>query len=217
VLGVVAYLASGIVLSAATGLSGIALVTAMRKYAQHKAAERYEQALPVVLDEIARSLRSGAGLLTALTEAATTAPEVLRGDVLQVARRANLGDGVAEALRHWSGERTDPATRLCTAAMALALTTGGSQAQALDAASATVRQSLNAVSLAKSDAAQSRMSALVLTVLPLVVSGPVVATNDHAREFMLHSVPGAATLFAGIGLDALGAIWMSILIGRATS
>jgi len=217
VIASVAFAASGPVLAIALTTSLAAAGVAVRSAVERRKTERYEAALPAMLDGLTRGLRSGAGLLTALEEASTQSAPEIKDEIAEVTRRVRLGEGMAEALDHWRRSRQSRSVDICVASLTLALNTGGSQAQAIDAASETVRHATNARATASAHAAHGRMSALVLTAMPLVISGPVLVSNDNARSFMLHSIPGAAILIFGIALDLAGALWMSSLIRRSTS
>lgn len=189
----------------------------LRQVLRARASERYERSIPLVLDQMTRSVRSGSGIIAALREASTSVSGDVGDDIGRVVKEAAHGQRISTSLMAWSERRPTRTVRLCAGALSLAIETGAAQAQAIDSAAATVRQALNAVSTTRSHATQARASAATLTVLPLLVSGPVLIVSSHAQHFMFATGLGNAILIAGLVLDAIGAMWMSYLIKRTLS
>ncbi len=216
-LTVFTILTLGPVMGLLVAPAALLIVATIRTVMSERALRRYQKHLPVVLDDVAQSLRTGSGFLTALDDAGAKATGELAGDIRYVVHQCAMGRTTTEALENWAQRCPVPSVRLCVGSMLLALETGGPRAQAVDAAGTTLRQALAAVDVAHTHAAQSKASAYVLTFLPLIVSGPMLATNGDARAFMFHSVLGQVLLVVGLALDALGAFWMSFLIKRAVT
>ncbi|HUQ40654.1 MAG TPA: type II secretion system F family protein [Acidimicrobiales bacterium] len=170
-----------------------------------------EAAVPLVLDAVARSLRSGASLAMALAEAAATAPPMLRDDLILVTAATGRGVAVTAALEEWAARRRLPAIRLAVAALCLGAETGGAQARAVDGVAVTVRQRLGVAGEARALASQARMSAMVIAIAPLgfcVVAG---TTDPRVGTFLVGTPLGLVVLGAGLALDAAGALWMGHL------
>lgn len=207
-------LVGGPVLGALVGGGGLGAIAMTRTVIRQHQRARYEQAVPLALDNLARSLRSGSGVDSALVEVSHR-PGPVAADFAAMVNELRLGASMTDALAGWSRRRPLPSVRLAAAALILVLRTGGAPAQALDGVAATVRQSLNARETAHTHATQSRASAWVLTALPLAVTGPMVAFDPSVRAFLLGSTAGAIILVVGLALDAMGAWWMHRLIRGA--
>ena len=172
-----------------------------------RAAAKREEAVPQVLDAIARALRSGASLLQALAEAAAESGP-LQGELRRVVAEAQRGAGVAAALEAWAGRQASGSIRLAAAALSLGAETGGANARAVDGVAATVRQRLAVAGEAKALTAQPRVSAQVIGLAPLAF-GAFSAATDPALARMLFTTPaGWAMLGAGLALDLAGMRWM---------
>jgi tight adherence protein B len=171
---------------------------------------RVEAALPLALEAVARSLRSGAGLRGAVAEAAASAPGVLAVDLARSARAAEAV-GVVDALERWGRRRPLPGVRLAVAALCLGAETGGAQARAIDGVAATLRQRLAIAAEARSLASQARASAAVIALAPIGFCGLASTTDQRVGAFLFRSGAGLAVLTAGLLLDAVGALWMARL------
>lgn len=215
VAAVIAF-SSPLLLVVLAPMSAVAF-TFVKQQMKARQLARYERSLPYVLDAIARSMRSGAGLLIAIEEAGNDLDGDVAADVASVATRACRGDDLSDSLRTWARERPVVSVELATTSMVLALKTGVAHAEVVDRVALTVRQSLNAAALAKTHATQARASMWALIVMPALFTGPMLVFDDGIRQFLLHSKFGISVLVAGIVLDALGALWMSRLTQRALS
>lgn len=171
---------------------------------------RLAATLPVALEAVARSLRSGATLGRAVGEAGAAVPGRIGADLLEVARAAEA-TGVVEALETWAHRRPLPGVRLAVAALCLGAETGGAQAWAVDGVAATLRQRLGTAAEARALASQARASAAVIAVAPLVFCALASATDPRVGSFLFRSGAGLAVLAVGLTLDAVGALWMARL------
>lgn len=160
-------------------------------------------------DDLARELRSGTTLRQALTsvapaDAATdswTAPWRLGLE------RAQRIDGVVEG----AGAHL----QLAIAVIAAAAEAGGSAAPAIDRVAATLRQRAADRDERRAQAAQARLSAHVMTAVPLVMLGLLVL-SDHDVRAVLATPAGAGCVAAGLALNASGWFWMRRVVGAPT-
>ena len=189
----------------------VAAPPVIRSVERRRAAERYDAAVPEVLDGLARALRSGAGLGQALAEVASTGPPAARPDLTAVVTAARRGGGLVPGLAGWAATRPSPAVRLAVAALCLGVETGGAQAAAIDGVAATVRQRRAAAAEARALATQAQASAAVIALAPVVFCGLAAATDPRVGTFLFRSAPGLAVLASGLALDAVGAWWMARL------
>jgi len=169
---------------------------------------RFDDALPETAAAIARALRSGASLHTALAEAATASPEPLAGALREVVAEAATGVRLVDAFDGWARRCPRPDVALLVTALAVAHDTGGASAQAVDGVAATLRRRQAARAEAFALATQARTSAYVLAGAPLVVCALAVAGGAGSARFLFGTPVGVACLALGLALDAVGAWWM---------
>lgn len=170
-----------------------------------------EAALPLALEAMARSLRTGGSLRQAVSEAASAATPPLADDLGVVAGAVAHGAPLATALEQWAEARPLPGVRLAAAALTLGAETGGGQAKAIDGVARTIRDRLGAVAEVKAQATQARVSAAVIALSPLAFGVLSTATDHRTATFLLRTAPGLVLLTTGLALDALGAAWMARL------
>lgn len=180
---------------------------------RRRAATRREEAVPEVLDAIARALRSGASLLQALGEAAGEKGP-LQNELRQVVAEAERGAGTSAALDAWGERQPSGSIRLAAAALCLGAETGGANARAVDGVAATVRQRLAVAGEARALTAQPRVSAQVIGLAPVGFCALSAATDPELARVLFTTPLGWAILAVGLALDLIGMRWM---IRMATS
>ncbi len=169
---------------------------------------RLGRELPVLLEVIARSLRSGASVSTALREA-STGETLAAADLAAVLRAADQGVPMADALDGWARRRSTPGIRLTVGALAVAVRSGGSPARALDGVAATLRSRNEVEREVRALATQARASAAVMAVAPVAFALLGVLGDHRTATFLLGTAGGLACLVAGLALDVAGAWWMA--------
>ena len=92
--------------------------------------------------------------------------------------------------------------------LAVAAETGGAAATALDGLARSLRDALGAQAEATALSAQARLSAIVVGAAPIAYLLFAAATDPHATETLVSTSAGRICLGLGLGLDALGALWM---------
>jgi tight adherence protein B len=177
----------------------------------------FADALPVVLEDVARAVRSGSTLRHACAEAASTGTDPLRSQLAAVVEQAERGRPLARAVVEWSQHHASPEVRLAGAALALAASAGGSPARAVDGAAATLRERRAVAGEVRAHSAQARLSAIVIGVLPLAFVTWALATDSRTAAFLVADPIGWACLGAGIVLEALGAVWMRRILREAST
>ena len=185
-------------------------------------------ALATWADDLARALRHGSTLHAALTNLPPTDAAITHRSA---PLRHWLGRGatVAEACDEWSVELaaasparshlgSRPGDRLellatMSAVLAAAASLGGPAAAPLDRFAVTMRQRASDDLERVSQSAQARMSAKVLTSVPLAVLALLVATDADVRA-VIASAAGGSAVALGLALNTLGALWMRRIAGN---
>lgn len=208
VLAIIAMAAGGpalAILAVAVAVAGpAALLLALRG----RSARAVDAALPELLDEVARSLRSGAAIGQALDEASRAATGRLGADITAVIGDVSNGAALVAALDGWMARCPTRGVRLAVAALALAAESGGAAAKAIDGVAATLRANLAAAGEVRAQAAQARLSALVIALAPLAFGALAAGTDRHTAAFLLRTPLGLGCLTAGLLLDGAAAWWM---------
>jgi tight adherence protein B len=206
-----ALVVGGAALAVMALVGALAVPAVLLRLRRGRADEAVELGLPDALEVVAAGLRAGSTLPLAIAAAATGAPPRLHADLLGVVHDADVV-GLAAAADAWVAKRPRPGVRLAAAAIALSSEVGGAGARAIDGVALTIRQRREAVAEVRALATQARLSAVILTVAPLVFAGFAGAADPRSLRFLLADPAGHVCLFAGLVLDVVGAAWM----GRVT-
>ena len=158
------------------------------------------------LDAVARRVRTGSSLTAAILDELERCPAL---DV--VAERLQQGGGLAEALI--SIEAVEPDLVLTLQALSATARMGGPVAATLDEAASVLRERGAARAERRAHSAQARLSARVMTIVPLAFAAWNAVGSDSSRHFYLGSVVGGGCATAGLMLNLAGWWWMNRIIG----
>ena len=182
-------------------------------------------------DDLARALRHGSTLHAALAHTLPTDPVVMRRSA---SLRHWLGRGatVAEACDEWSEELAGEASaqtglrrrprdrtellQTMAAVISAVATLGGAAAAPLDRYAITMRQRASDDLERAAHSAQAKMSAKVLTSVPLAVLALLLATDADVRGVITSAAGGSLVAF-GLALNTVGALWMRRIAGGGRS
>ena len=153
---------------------------------------------------LARAVRGGDNLHAALGQ--TPVPTGSEFAVDLVRRRAAGRSG---------GDHLDPDAALVAAVVATCLDHGGPSAEPLDRAAGVLRARAAERSERRVQSAQARLSAVVLTWLPIAMLGLLALTSENVRRIVVSPV-GAVLVVLGGGLNLAGWWWMRRIIERAS-
>ncbi|HET9548073.1 MAG TPA: type II secretion system F family protein [Desertimonas sp.] len=160
---------------------------------------------------VARELRSGSSLPSAIAAGGSTDSTMVRliGPVVHGVRR---GESLVVAL---DAADVDPAS-----AAGLAFTVlrscarfGGPAAVPLERAAATLRARDAVAAEQQAQSAQARLSARVLTLVPVALLVILTATDAKVRGALTTPAGATAVVLGGV-FNGAGALWMRRIIGR---
>ncbi len=160
-----------------------------------------------VIERVTREVRSGRSLRDSLTDTLDAAPSVLPEVAMALARHSTVPDAIdAHAPR---GDERD----LLAHALRLGVQHTHVLADVLDRTNTVVRERHAWRCERVAQAAQARLSARVLTVLPLAFAAWGVATSVSVRD-AYGSSPVTVTIAGfGICLNVAGWLWMRRVVG----
>jgi Flp pilus assembly protein TadB len=198
---------------AIAGWVGFNLVRKSRRQAnQRKVLAR---GLVDLIDDMARQLRGGRGVGSGLLEAIANSSEELQEVMEPVVASLTIGTPPSRAVgvlgtRHNNRDLHSLATLLGAGEQL-----GGIRPDALDGLSVLMRERTSAGADVATQAAQARVSAIVLGCAPIVFCGLLVLSDGRSSAFLLHSPIGLGCAALGLTLDVCGAVWMSAVTRRA--
>ena len=160
-----------------------------------------------LLEAIARQVRSGSSLTAAFVE------EVRTPSLTAATGRVSAGASLVDALHDLAPGDADLA--FTVQALAATARLGGPIAATLDEAAAVLRERAAARAERRAHGSQARLSARVLTVVPLGFGAWSALVSQQTRNVYLSSAAGATCAFCGLMLNLVGWRWMKRILGPA--
>jgi Flp pilus assembly protein TadB len=191
-----------------------------RRRARRAPAPPRDDELASWCDGVARAVRAGVSLPLAI--ASTRGDPPIEAALAPVRLALERGTPTADAILRLGSDRPRTRrTRSRTAGSELVIgvvravaTVGGPSAESLDRVAAVLRERCADAADRQTHAAQARLSAVVLTLLPPAFLGLLAFTGTGVRA-ALTTAPGVACVTAGVLLNVIGWRWMSRLVGSA--
>ncbi|MAT64084.1 MAG: type II secretion system protein [Gammaproteobacteria bacterium] len=185
---------------------GLIAVYALLQYRYRKRAELLLAQLPRFVDNLDRSLAAGHSLQNALGQAAALAREPLQGILLRVKSNVDLGGELGEQLQLAANAMAVKEFQLLALAMDVHQRYGGSIKALLHSVSGMVKQQEQARREFAALTGETRFSAWVLGLLPLLIAGYMLAMNPGYLDSMWNTEAGRSVLYLAVGLQATGGL-----------
>jgi tight adherence protein B len=196
---------------------GLALIVglAFRWFVNFKVRRRqaaFAEQLPDVLQLLISSLRSGYGLSQALDSVAEEAEEPARSQFSHALVEVRLGREIGDALRVVAKNMDSQDLEWAVAAIDIQHETGGNLAETLQNVATTIRERQKMRRQVRSLTAEGRLSAKILTALPLTLSLWMALVHPGYFSDMASSSGGVFALVTGGILLILGNLWIKKMV-----
>lgn len=174
---------------------------------EHKYLESFSEHLPNALGMIAGTLEIGHTVDAAFVLAAKSCPKPVSTEFAHMLKELKLGYTLVDSLRHLARRVPDPDLRILTTTVAVQQRTGGNLAEILRNIDQTIRERHSIRREAKALSAEGKMSMIVLSSLPFIVSGYQYFQNtDMMRTFFISNA-GKMCVAMSIILQLVG-VWL---------
>lgn len=208
IVGLLGLAAAGPVGAGIGAIGGFALPhTLVKRRAQTRVAALETQVADALV-LMSSALHAGYSLPQALASTARETPEPLGHLLGEVERRSGLGTPVEDVLAEVAERMGSADLGMVATAVAVERTVGGSLGGILDGMAVTIRERLQVRMRLRAMTSQNRLSASILTVLPLGVGGLLALTARSFVSILWTTMPGLGILGAILVLDTLGALWI---------
>ena len=172
-----------------------------------------ETAMATWCEHVARGMRTGSSLRRAISDAGLAAPTVASA-LSPTLGRLDRGVGLGQALGELDDDPSTP-MGLVVGVLAACADLGGPAAAPLDRTAATLHARAVERDERRTASAQARLSARVLTTLPVATLGVMTVVEPSTRTAVA-SPAGVVCLFAGAMFNLSGWWWMRRVIARST-
>jgi tight adherence protein B len=185
------------------------LVIRMRK---NRKTAQVEKQMPDVMELLARSLRAGHTLPSAIELAGQETPRPLGTELRLAYEEQRLGISMAEALRHMVDRVNSPDLRYWVTAVLVQTETGGNLAEIMEKIGHLIRDRLRVKGKIRGLTAEGRLSAIILGALPFVLFFALFMIQRDYVLTLFYEPLGRKLLVAGLIGIALGLITMKKIV-----
>ena len=149
--------------------------------------KEFVKRFPEIVDHVVRLTRAGVPAVESISVVSEEAPEPVRSILKQISDDLSSGLDPEVVLRAMAAHLRIPEFTLFSAALCLQRNTGGGISAALGNLSATLRARLELEMKAQASTAQTRITLLVLSAIPVLVLGVQSFTNPKAVDILFES------------------------------
>lgn len=171
-----------------------------------------ETQLVDTLSMIANALRSGYSFLQAMEVAARELPEPIAGELDQVLRECRVNIGVEQALTNLITRTGSADLDLTVTAILIQRQVGGNLGEVLDNISVTIRERLRARGEIRTLTAQGRISALIITLLPVALTVMIYLINPAYMRPLFTSPIGLIIMATAVLMNGVGIFLISRIV-----
>ena len=186
------------------GLAGGSIPRIYRAKQRNKRMLAIEEQFPDALDFVSRSVRAGNAFSISLELLAGEAAEPLKSEILKLTREVALGSGLEDALRGLVERVPLFEVRFFVAAVLLQRETGGNLAEVLGKLAIAVRERLRLRGQVKAASGQGRLTAAVLTCLPVATVVMLKILSPAYMDAMTNDPLGRSLLAGAVVSQILG-------------
>jgi tight adherence protein B len=174
---------------------------------QRRLARMIEQ-LPALLDHAVRSLKSGRTLADAVLGAIDAAEDPLKDAMGRIQRNVQLGVSLADAASDFAELYEKEELRLFALGLKVNHRYGGNASELLENLIKMIREREQAARQLRAMTGETRITAIVLALLPVAVAGYMLMTNPHYLLTMWHDSSGQVMLASAFALQAIGCLML---------
>ena len=177
-------------------------------YKKRKRLVAFGDQLELVLRLMASGLRAGLALRQALVLVVDEMTDPARTEFMRVLGQANIGVSVYDALDTLARRMPSEETTMLVKAIRIQSQTGGNLAKVLEHLAGTIRERRRVTRKMRALTAEGRISAIVISALPVVVALLIMAIQPRMRHALLftgigHGVDCAVLVLEGLGIMML--------------
>lgn len=190
----------------ACGLALSAVPLLYIRFRQKRRLRAFALQLPEILDLLKSSLEAGHSLLRGLQVVVEEFPDPASGELRVVLEQARLGVPIPRALEDMLKRVPEDSLRFLVVAVKVQSDVGSSLAEIVGRLSETLRSRQRAQMQIRTMTAQSRMSGMVVGILPALVLAAFSVIQPGYAHTLFYDPLGIKMLKAAIGLDVMAFI-----------
>ena len=174
--------------------------------AARKRQDKFEEQFPEAIDLIARALRAGHAMPTALQMVADESADPVGAEFRTLFEQQNYGLALPDALRSFADRVQLLDARFFVTAVLTQRETGGNMSEVLDKLASVIRERFKVKRQVRVVSAHGRITGVVLGLLPPVIAGLIfLVSPDHIR-LLVDDPLGLYMLVGGLVLQVTGVL-----------
>lgn len=195
---------------AAVGAGALPYLRVMRQ--RTKRLHKLEKQLPDVADTLSRALRAGHSFASAVGMVSAEFAEPMGGEFRITFDEINYGVPLNEALLNLANRVPIRDLRYFVIAVLIQRETGGNLAEVLDGIGFLIRERFKLFDKVRVLAAEGKLSAWVLSLLPLITGGAIMIFNPKFLPVLWEDPLGQKMLAGMAVIMVAGVMWMRNII-----
>lgn len=209
---VVAGLVGGWTLSVAFAVLPPVCLKLFLSWRYHRQVRRMVEQLPQLLDHCVRSLKAGRTLADAVLNAIEASSDPLKTAISRVSRNVQLGVSLPEAVQDFAELYEREEFRLFALGLKVNNRYGGNASELLENLIVLIRERDQGARRLRAMTGETRMTALVLGMLPVFVVAFFMATNPNYMIKMWQDGGGQHMLLTALAMQIIGsvALWRMV-------
>jgi tight adherence protein B len=184
-------------------------------YARRRKTKRvlkFEKQFPDALDMLTNALRAGMALPVAIQVVSEESPDPVGREFAILFEENRLGLDMKEALRKLGARIDSTELNLFVTAVIMHRETGGNLAEILEGTAAVIRDRFRILGDVRSLTAQSRLSGVILAVLPIAIAGLVLMVAPDYLRGLIDDAVGRNLLVFAVALQIVGFLAMRRIV-----
>ena len=179
---------------------------------KNKRMKKFQSQLPEALDLMARSLRAGHAFSTGMKLAGDEFDDPLGPEFSTTLDEINFGLGVPEALKNLVASVDCPDLVFFVVSVILQRETGGNLAEIMQNIAHLIRERYKFYGKVRTLAAEGKLSAVILTLMPFAVAGALFIVNKKYIMTLFTEHIGKVMCGVALVLMVIGAFVMSRIV-----
>lgn len=200
------FFTSAIWIGALAGLALASIPTLYLRRAATRRVEKFEELFPEAIDLMARSLRAGHALTTALQMVGDEIPEPVAAEFKLLFDRQNFGMSLPDAMREFGARVPLVDARFFVTAVLTQRETGGNLAEVLDNLASVIRERFKVKRQVRVISAHGRITGWVLGALPPAMAVILFTLSPDLMKLLVEDPAGRQIVGAALALQVIGVL-----------
>jgi tight adherence protein B len=196
----------------AAGLIGLCLPVAYLRHLFHARVAAFEAQFPDAIDLIARSLRAGHALTTAMELVSSEAREPIGREFRLLFERQNYGMSLDDALKAFAERVPLIDAKFFVTAVLTQREVGGNLAEVLERLSAVIRERFTVKREIRVASAHGRITAWVLGLMAPVLAMALYVVNPDNLLVLTRDPIGVRLIFGAVFMQLVGVLFIKRIV-----